>query len=155
MSSAIMQSLHISHCGVLVNLNVNVFHKPRCLTDKKNNNINYLPWIHTRITQIILCIIFFNVCSNDTMFELRRTRIQATQFAVCISVTAVTLKQSQGHQTYCDRVDPKQSYNHTKLKDLAFCFQWQIAIWKINNKKNVTHCLCVGCVYSGQPGFQW
>ena len=31
----------------------------------------------------------------------------------------MTLKQSQGHQTYNDNVDPKQSYSHAKFADLA------------------------------------
>ena len=43
--------------GVRVNPNVIVFDKPRHLTDEKH--VNYLPWIHTKVTQIILCIIFF------------------------------------------------------------------------------------------------
>ena len=52
----------------------------------------------------------FNIYSNHTMFKLQRTRIQNTQFAVIISDTPVTLKQSQGHQTYNDNVDPNQGY---------------------------------------------
>ena len=40
-------------------------------------------------------------------------------FAVYISDKLVTLKQSQGHQTYDYNVDPKQDYNHAKLKDLV------------------------------------
>ena len=32
------------------------------------------------------------------------------------SYTPVTLKQSQGHQTWYDLADPKQGYNHAKLK---------------------------------------
>ena len=41
----------------------------------------------------------FNVCSNYRMFALQRARIQNTQFAVSISDSPVTLKQSQGHKT--------------------------------------------------------
>ena len=47
----------------------------------------------------------FNVCSNHTTSKLQRTRNEKTQFAVYISDIPVTLKQSQGHQTY-DNVDP-------------------------------------------------
>ena len=38
------------------------------------------------------------------------------QFAVDISDKPVTLKQSQGHQTQNDTVDPKKGYNHAKLE---------------------------------------
>ena len=51
------------------------------------------------------------------MFKPQRTRIQNKQFAVYISDTPVTLRQSQGHQTYNDSVDAKQGYNHETLKD--------------------------------------
>ena len=51
---------------------------------------------------------------------LQRTRIQNMQFAVYISDTIVTLKQSQGHQTYSDKLDPKQGYNHAKFERPCF-----------------------------------
>ena len=60
--------------------------------------------------------ISFNVRSNHTTFKLQRTRIPYTQFAVYISDTPVTFKQSQGHQTYNDNVNPKQGYNHAKFE---------------------------------------
>ena len=41
----------------------------------------------------------FNVCRNQTIFKLRRTRILNIQVAVYISNTSVTLKQGQDHQT--------------------------------------------------------
>ena len=47
---------------------------------------------------------------------LQRTRIQNMQFAIDISDTPVTLKQSQGHQIYNQNVDPKQGYNHAKFE---------------------------------------
>ena len=53
-----------------------------------------LPSIHTRVTQIVLCIIF--LMSVVTIEHLQRTRIQNMQFTVYISDTPVTLKQSQG-----------------------------------------------------------
>ena len=71
--------------------------------------------MHTRVTQIISRIPF-NVYSNHTTFKLQRTRIQNTQFAVYISYTHVTLKQSQVHQTYNDSVDPKEGYNRAKFE---------------------------------------
>ena len=42
------------------------------------------------------------------------------QFAVYISDIPMTLKQSQGHQTYNDNVDPKQGYNHVMFKRSSF-----------------------------------
>ena len=41
-------------------------------------------------------------------------------FAVYISHKPVTLKQSQGHQTYNGNVDPKQGYNHAKFERSCF-----------------------------------
>ena len=38
------------------------------------------------------------------------------QFAVVDSDTLVTLKHSQGHQTWYELVDPKQGYKKAKLK---------------------------------------
>ena len=38
------------------------------------------------------------------------------QIAVHDSDTPVTLKQGQGHQTWYDLVDPKQSYNNAKFE---------------------------------------
>ena len=54
------------------------------------------------------------------MFKLQRTRIQNTHFALYISDTPVTLKQSQGYQIYNDDVDPKQGYNHAKFGRSCF-----------------------------------
>ena len=54
------------------------------------------------------------------MFKLLKTRIQNMKFAVIISDTPVTLKQSQGHQTYNDNVDSKQGYNHVKFERSSF-----------------------------------
>ena len=42
------------------------------------------------------------------------------QFAVYISDIPMTLKQSQGHQTYNDNVDPKQGYNHARFEISCF-----------------------------------
>ena len=64
--------------------------------------------------------LFFNVCSCDETFEPERTRVQNTQFAVYISDTPVVLKQSQGHQTWNDNVDPKRGYNHAKFERSGF-----------------------------------
>ena len=54
------------------------------------------------------------------MFTLQRTRIQNMQFAVYISDTPVTLKQSQDHQSYNANEDAKRGYNHATLE--KFCF---------------------------------
>ena len=46
------------------------------------------------------------------------------QFAVYISDTPVTLKQSQGHQTYNENGDPKQTYDQVKFQRSCFnCVQ--------------------------------
>ena len=42
------------------------------------------------------------------------------QFAVYISDTPVTLKQSQGHQAWNENVDLKQGYNHAKFERSCF-----------------------------------
>ena len=54
-----------------------------------------------------------------------------------ISPAPVTLKQSQGHQTTNDNADPKQGYNHAKLKDLTLM---------VSEKKPMLK----GCVFSFQ-----
>ena len=54
------------------------------------------------------------------MFKLQRTRIQNVQFAVYISDTPVTLRQSQGHKTYNENVDPEQGYNYAKFERSRF-----------------------------------
>ena len=78
---------------------------------------------YTPVTQIILSMIFvIDVCSNHTIFELLRTRSQNTQFTVYISDTPMTLEQSQGHQTYNNNVDPKESYNHAKFERSVSAF---------------------------------
>ena len=109
MSSTIMQSL------TFITFIVEVFNKPRHLTDK---NTCYLAWLHTQVTQIILRIMFFMYVATTKC--LKRTRVKNTLFAAYISDTPVTLKQSQGHQTYSDNVDPKQDYNHAKFKRSCF-----------------------------------
>ena len=52
------------------------------------------------------------------------------QFVVYVSDTPVTLKQSQGHQTQNDNVDPKQIYNQTKFGRSFFTGVQE----KVNNK---------------------
>ena len=42
------------------------------------------------------------------------------QFAVNMSTTPVTLKQSQGHQTQNGNIDPKQGYNHAKFETSCY-----------------------------------
>ena len=37
----------------------------------------------------------------------------------------MTLKQSQGHQTYNKNVDPKHSYNHAKFERSSFNSVWE------------------------------
>ena len=61
-----------------------------------------------------------NVCSNHTMFKLQKRGIPNTQFAVYISDISVTLKQSEGHQTYNGNVNQKQGYKYAKFKRSCF-----------------------------------
>ena len=42
------------------------------------------------------------------------------QIAIYISETPLTLKQSHGHQTYNDNVDPEKGYNHAKFERSCF-----------------------------------
>ena len=56
------------------------------------------------------------------MFKLQRTRIKNMQFAVYISETRVTMKHSQGHETYNDNVDLKQGCNQAKFERVYFKF---------------------------------
>ena len=60
----------------------------------------------------------FNVCTNVATIQLLNYREQESksQFAVYISDTSVSLKQSQGRKKYNDNVDPKQGYNHAKFE---------------------------------------
>ena len=69
----------------------------------------------------------FNISHIHTIFKPHRTRIQNTQSAVYISNTPVTLKQSQGHETYSDNVDPKQGYDHAKFERSCFHDVWEKA----------------------------
>ena len=43
------------------------------------------------------------------------------QFALYISDKPVTLKQSQGHKTYDENVDPEQGYKQVKFERFPFC----------------------------------
>ena len=54
------------------------------------------------------------------MFTLQRTIIQNAQIALYIFDILVTLEQSQGHQTYRNNADPKQSHNHAKFERSCF-----------------------------------
>ena len=102
---------------------------------KQKEPINYLPWIHTSVTQIILCIIFL---------MLHRTTIKNMPSAVYISDTLVTLKHSQGNQAYNDNVDPRQGYNHVKFERFYFNGIWEKANVKgsfIQMRKYVNHLL--------------
>ena len=62
----------------------------------------------------------FHVCSNFTTFKLQTKKIQNTQFAVYISDTPVTLKQSQDHYIYNENVGPKRGHNHLTFERSCF-----------------------------------
>ena len=80
-----------------------------------NISLEYTPESTNHVAHNLL-----NISSNHTTFKLQRTRMQNTQFAVYISDAAVTMKPSQGHQTYNGNADPKQGYNHAKLERSPF-----------------------------------
>ena len=65
-----------------------------------------------------------NVCSNLQHSNYSRQEStqesKKTQLTVYISYIPVTLKQSQGHQTYHENVDPEQDYNHAKFERSHF-----------------------------------
>ena len=65
-------------------------------------------------------IIFLLYVATITTLKLQRTRINNKQFALYISDINVTLKQSQGHQTYNENVDSKQGYDHAKFHRACF-----------------------------------
>ena len=95
---------------VWVNPKVNVFNKPWHLTNKKH--VNYLPWIHTRVTQFTLCKIFLMYVATT---QLHRIIIQNTQFPFYISDASVTLKVSQS-SSLNDNVTHKQGDNHAQFE---------------------------------------
>ena len=77
-------------------------------------NIVIISLEYTHITQLTLFIIFLMYVATIQCFNYRG------QFAVYISNTPVTLKQSQGPQTKNDNIDPKQGYTHAKFERSCF-----------------------------------
>ena len=59
------------------------------------------------------------------------------QCTVYISNTPVTLKQSQGHQTYTDNVGPKEGYNHARFERSGLN-----GIWETPTKEIIVSYLC-------------
>ena len=119
MSSAILSCKVwcLSQYGIWVNPSVKVFDRPSHLTHE--NHVNYLPWIHITVTQIILGIIFL-MCVATIQHLNYRGQESKTHNLQFISDTPVTLKQGQGYQTETENVDLKKGYNLAKFKDLAF-----------------------------------
>ena len=103
--------------------NVKGFDQPRHLTNQQH--LNYLPWIHTIVAQIIFSMIFSMYVA--TTLKLWKIRNQNMQSAIYISDTPVTLKQGQGHQTYNDNVYPKHGYNSAKFERSCFHGVWEKA----------------------------
>ena len=91
------------------------FRQERHLADDKH--ANYLSWIYTRVTQIILCIIILVYVATIQRLNYREqeTKTRNLQFIFLTLRHLVILKQDQGHQTYNDNVDPKKGYNHAKF----------------------------------------
>ena len=96
-----------------VNPNVSFWHA-KTLWPTKNMliiSLEYKPGSHK--TYHALSFLMFVA---TTTYKLKRTRIQNMQFAVYISDTPGTWKQSLGHKPYNDNVNPKQGYNHAKFQ---------------------------------------
>ena len=104
--------------AVWVNPNVKVFDKPRHLINN-NKKVSYLPSIHTKVTQIILCTILSTYVATIQSLIYRQQEPK-THIAIYISDTPVTLKQGQGHQTLNDNADPKQYYKHATFERSCF-----------------------------------
>ena len=108
---------HYHIYGVWVFPNVKVFNKPRLLTDK--NHVNYLPWIHTSVTQNTWCIIFLLFVA--TIYHLNYGgRECTTRDLQCTFLTHLWPWNKVSHQTYNENANPKQGCNHTKFETSCF-----------------------------------
>ena len=71
------------------------------------------------VAQSILCLIFLMYVA--TVHHLNYSGQESKkQLAVYDSDTSVTLKYSQGHQTWYELLDPKQGYNHAKFERSSY-----------------------------------
>ena len=70
---------------------------------------------------------FFHVYGNNTTFK----------HTICSYDKPVTLKQSQGHQTYTDNVGPKEGYNHARFERSGLN-----GIWETPTKEIIVSYLC-------------
>ena len=69
---------------------------------------------YTPVTQSILCLIFFNVCSNHA--PLNHSGQGSKNNLQILILIYLTLKGHQGHQSCNELLDPEQGYNHTKFE---------------------------------------
>ena len=71
-----------------------------------------LPPLNTH--QLYIHIVHISSMYEATIQHLSTVDKNLTKSTICslYSTTPVTLKQSQGHQTYHENVDPEQGYSH-------------------------------------------
>ena len=116
MSSTTMQSLTFTTFMVSHKIQMlKVFNKPTHLTDQIH--INHLPWTHTRVTQFILCMIFFmnvatilhlNYSGQERKKEVNKHTLQF------IFLTHRWPRNS--HHTCNENVYPSHGHNHVKFE---------------------------------------
>ena len=117
-------------CGVTVNPSVKVFNKPRHLTNEKH--VNYLPWIYTRVTQIILCIIPFMHAATIQHLNYRGQESKTCDLQF-IFLTYLW-PWNRGQETKNDNVVPKQGYKPAKFEK-----SWLNDVWEKANVKGFSN----------------
>ena len=121
----IMQSLTFIKLMISEKMPMLKFWQAQTVDRPKNMSIislEHKPWV----AQFILCMILMYIA---TIQHLNYSTQESKQdFAVFISNTPVTLKQSQSHQTYSDNADPEQGYNHAKFERFCFHSVWEKGI---------------------------
>ena len=102
---------------VWVNPNVKGLDKPWYLNDEKH--VNYLPWIHIRVTQIILCISFIMYVASIQHLNYRgqESKTRNLQLIFLTHLWPYTKSRSSHLQWQCR---PKKGYNRAKFKGSCF-----------------------------------
>ena len=63
----------------------------------------------------MIFLMYVATIQHLTTIDKNQTRIYKAQFVAYIFNTPATSKQSQGHQTYRENVDPEQGDNHMHI----------------------------------------
>ena len=100
-------------------------------------HVNYLPWIHTRVTKIILCIIIsmyvaiiqcwipkkeFAVSISDTLWPWNKVRVIKPRTAIYTS-SKVTIKQSL-KDLALKASEKKPTLNFVQMRKCVNYFPW-------------------------------